>query len=38
MIKAEHIVKSYTNGRTVTEVLKDVSLEIDGGMCVKLYR
>ncbi len=36
MIKAEHIVKSYTNGRTVTEVLKDVSLEIDGGMCVIL--
>lgn len=36
MIKAEHIVKSYTNGKTVTEVLKDVSLEIEGGLCVIL--
>lgn len=29
MIKAEHIVKSYNNGKT--EVLKDVSLEISDG-------
>ena len=36
MIKAEHIVKSYTNGKTVTEVLKDISLEIEGGLCVIL--
>ena len=36
MIKAEHIFKSYTNGKTVTEVLKDVSLEIEGGLCVIL--
>ncbi len=36
MIKAENIVKSYTNGKTVTEVLKDISLEIDGGICVIL--
>ncbi|MDE6411989.1 MAG: ABC transporter ATP-binding protein [Clostridia bacterium] len=36
MIKAENIVKSYTNGKTVTEVLKGVSLEIDGGLCVIL--
>lgn len=36
MIKAENIVKSYTNGKTVTEVLKDVSLEIEGGLCVIL--
>lgn len=36
MIRAEHIFKSYTNGKTVTEVLKDVSLEIEGGTCVIL--
>ena len=36
MIKAEHIAKSYTNGKTVTQVLKDISLEIDGGLCVIL--
>ena len=36
MIKAENIVKSYTNGKTVTEVLKDISLEIEGGLCVIL--
>lgn len=36
MIKAEHIAKSYTNGKTVTEVLKDISLEIGGGLCVVL--
>lgn len=36
MIKAENIVKSYTNGRTVTEVLKDISLEITGGLSVIL--
>ena len=36
MIKAEHIVKSYTNGRTVTEVLKDISLELNGGLSVIL--
>lgn len=36
MIRAEHIFKSYTNGKRVTEVLKDVSLEIEGGICVVL--
>ena len=36
MIRAEHIFKSYTNGKRVTEVLKDVSLEIEGGTCVVL--
>ena len=36
MIKAEHIYKSYQSGKTVTEVLKDISLEIDGGFCVIL--
>ena len=36
MIKAEHIFKSYTNGKTVTEVLKDISLEIKCGMSVIL--
>ena len=36
MIKAEHIFKSYSNGKTVTEVLKDISLEISGGLCVIL--
>ena len=36
MIRAEHIFKSYTNGKTVTEVLKDISLEIEGGLCVIL--
>ena len=36
MIKAEHIFKSYSNGKTVTEVLKDISLEIGGGLCVIL--
>ena len=36
MIKAEHIFKSYTNGKTVTEVLKDISLELGGGLTVIL--
>lgn len=36
MIKAENIVKSYTNGKTVTEVLKGLSLEIEGGTSVIL--
>ena len=36
MISAENIFKSYTNGRTVTEVLKDISLEIGGGLSVIL--
>ena len=36
MIRAEHIFKSYTNGKTATEVLKDISLEIEGGLCVIL--
>ena len=36
MIKAEHIFKSYMNGKTVTDVLKDISLEIEGGLCVIL--
>lgn len=31
MIRAEHVIKSYTNGKTVTPVLKDVSLEIEKG-------
>ena len=31
MIRAEHITKSYTNGVAVTQVLKDVSLEIKEG-------
>ena len=36
MIKAEHLFKSYTNGKTVTEVLKDISLELGGGLTVIL--
>ena len=31
MIVAENITKSYTNGKTVTPVLKDVSLQINDG-------
>lgn len=36
MIAAENIWKSYTNGKTVTEVLKGISIEIEGGMSVIL--
>ncbi|MDE6677101.1 MAG: ATP-binding cassette domain-containing protein, partial [Clostridia bacterium] len=31
MIVAENITKSYTNGKTVTPVLKEVSLQINDG-------
>lgn len=36
MISAEHVFKSYTNGKTTTEVLRDVSLSVSGGACVIL--
>ena len=31
MIRAENVVKNYTNGKTVASVLKGVSLEIGQG-------
>lgn len=36
MLKAEHVVKSYVTGKTVTTVLKDINLQLEGGMSVIL--